>query len=54
MALHRDFRKLDQTTQAELRRVAVAMVEAGKTRVEAARRSGDAVVEGGRRGPATR
>ena len=36
MALRRDFRKLDPTTQAELRRVAVAMVEAGKTRVEAA------------------
>ena len=32
----RDFRKLDPATQAELRRVAVAMVEAGKTRVEAA------------------
>ena len=67
MALRRDFRKLDPTTQAELRRVAVAMVEAGKTRVEAAaavgvnrrfvgewveaaRRSGDAALEGGRRG----
>src|SRR5919202_6627671 len=67
MALHRDFRKLDPTTQAELRGVAVAMVEAGKTRVEAAaavgvnrrfvggwveaaRRSGDAALEGGRRG----
>jgi transposase len=36
MVLHRDFRKLDPTTQAELRRVAVGMVEAGKTRVEAA------------------
>ena len=36
MAPRRDFRKLDPTTQAELRRVAVAMVEAGKTRVEAA------------------
>jgi transposase len=36
MVLHRDFRKLDPATQAELRRVAVAMVEAGKTRVEAA------------------
>jgi transposase len=36
MALRRDFRKLDPATQAELRRVAVAMVEAGKTRVEAA------------------
>jgi transposase len=67
MVLRRDFRKLDPTTQAELRRVAVAMVEAGKTRVEAAaavgvnrrfvgawveaaRRSGDAALEGGRRG----
>ncbi len=36
MVLHRDFRKLDPATQAELRRVAVAMVETGKTRVEAA------------------
>ena len=67
MALRRDFRKLDPTTQAELRRVAVAMVEAGKTRVEAAatvgvnrrfvgewvetvRRSGEAALDGGRRG----
>jgi transposase len=67
MALHRDFRKLNPTIQAELRRVAVAMVEGGKTRleaaasvgvnrrfvgqwVEAARRSGDAALEGGRRG----
>ncbi len=65
--LHRDFRKLNPVTQAELRRVAVAMVEGGKTRVEAAaavgvnrrfvgewveaaRRSGDAALEGGRRG----
>ncbi len=32
----RDFRKLDVATQAELRRVAVGMVEAGKTRIEAA------------------
>jgi transposase len=32
----RDFRKLDPATQAELRRIAVAMVDAGKTRVEAA------------------
>ena len=63
----RDFRKLDPATQAELRRVAVAMVAAGKTRVEAAaavgvnrrfvgewveavRRSGEAVLAGGRRG----
>src|SRR5688500_13758082 len=36
MAPRRDFRKLDPATQAELRRVAVAMVAAGKTRVEAA------------------
>ena len=36
MAPRRDFRKLDPATQAELRRVAVAMVEAGKTRAEAA------------------
>jgi transposase len=67
MALRRDFRKLDPTTQAELRRVAVAMVESGKTRVEAAaavgvnrrfvgewveaaRRSGEAALDGGRRG----
>lgn len=67
MALRRDFRKLDPATQAELRRVAVAMVEAGKTRVEAAaavgvnrrfvgewveavRQSGEAALEGGRRG----
>src|SRR3954464_6155233 len=32
----RDFRTLAPATQAELRRVAVAMVRAGKTRVEAA------------------
>jgi transposase len=32
----RDFRKLDAATQAELRRVAVRMVQAGKTRREAA------------------
>ena len=66
MAIERDFRKLTPATQAELRRIAVAMVEAGKTRVEAAavgvnrrfvgewveaaRRSGDAALEGGRRG----
>src|ERR687889_887951 len=36
MAIERDFRKLTLATQAELRRVAVAMVKAGKTRVEAA------------------
>jgi transposase len=36
MAIERDFRKLTLATQAELRRVAVAMVRAGKTRIEAA------------------
>jgi transposase len=36
MVRDRDFRKLDATTQAELRRVAVRMVQAGKTRIEAA------------------
>lgn len=36
MANERDFRKLSPATQAELRRVAVAMVRAGKTRIEAA------------------
>jgi transposase len=36
MVKARDFRKLDAATQAELRRVAVRMVEAGKTRTEAA------------------
>jgi transposase len=36
MANGRDFRKLDMATQAELRRVAVAMVAAGKTRLETA------------------
>ncbi len=36
MAIERDFRKLAPATQAELRRVAVAMVRAGKTRIEAA------------------
>src|SRR3954449_1832389 len=36
MALERDFRKLTPATQAELRRIAVAMVRAGKTRIEAA------------------
>jgi transposase len=36
MAIERDFRKLAPATQAELRRVAVAMVAAGKTRIEAA------------------
>ena len=63
----RDFRKLDPTTQAELRRVAVRLVEAGSTRLEAAaavgvnrrfvggwvaaaRRHGEAALEGGRRG----
>src|ERR671929_1079616 len=36
MTMERDFRKLTLATQAELRRVAVAMERAGKTRVEAA------------------
>jgi transposase len=36
MVIERDFRKLDSATQAELRRVAVAMVTSGKTRIEAA------------------
>src|ERR671920_2033424 len=36
MAVERDFRKLAPATQAELRRIAVAMVRAGKTGVEAA------------------
>src|SRR5215217_1629104 len=36
MAIDRDFRKLAPATQAELRRIAVAMVRAGKTRIEAA------------------
>jgi len=36
MAIERDFRKLSPATQVELRRIAVAMVRAGKTRIEAA------------------
>src|SRR5689334_7969386 len=36
MAIERDFRKLSPATQAELRRIAVAMVRAGRTRIEAA------------------
>src|SRR4051812_27784067 len=36
MVIKRDFRTLAPATQAELRSVAVAMVRAGKTRVEAA------------------
>src|ERR1041385_1352977 len=36
MTIERDFRKLAPATQAELRRIAVAMVSAGKTRIEAA------------------
>jgi transposase len=36
MAIERDFRKLTLATQAELRRIAVTMVRAGKTRIEAA------------------
>jgi transposase len=56
MAPHRDFRKLDPATQAELRCVAVGMVESGKTRTEAAaavgvnRRFVGAWVEAARRG----
>jgi transposase len=40
MTIERDFRKLAPVTQAELRRVAVAMVRAGKTRIEAAKTVG--------------
>ena len=36
MAIERDFRRLAPATQAELRRIAVAMVRAGRTRIEAA------------------
>ena len=36
MVIERDFRKLAPATQAELRRIAVAMVRAGRTRIEAA------------------
>ena len=36
MSTKRDFRKLDAATQTELRRIAVGMVAAGKTRCEAA------------------
>ena len=36
MPIKRDFRTLTPATQAELRRIAVAMVRAGKTRIEAA------------------
>jgi transposase len=36
MVTERDFRKLAPATQAELRRIAVAMVRTGKTRIEAA------------------
>ena len=36
MAIERDFRKLAPATQAELRRIAVTMVRAGRTRIEAA------------------
>ena len=67
MVTQRDFRKLDPATQAELRRVAVGMVQAGKTRMEAAaavgvnrrfvgdwvaavEQSGEAALDGGRRG----
>ena len=66
MAVERDFRKLAPATQAELRRIAVAMVRAGKTRIEAAamvgvnRRfvgqwvGGGAIGRGGPGGPASR
>ena len=40
MANERDFRKLAPATQAELRRVAVAMVKAGKMRIETAEAMG--------------
>jgi transposase len=40
MVIKRDFRTLAAATQAELRRVAVAMVRAGKTRIEAAQTIG--------------
>src|SRR4051812_33889875 len=40
MTIKRDFRTLAPATQAELRRVAVAMVRAGKTRIEAAQTVG--------------
>src|SRR4051794_12979075 len=40
MEIKRDFRTLAPATQAELRRVAVAMVRAGKTRIEAAKTVG--------------
>ena len=36
MATERDFRKLDPAAQAEARRIAVGMVKAGSTRIEAA------------------
>src|SRR3954466_9672736 len=45
MAIERDFRKLALATQAELRRVAVAMVRAGKTRIEAAEANDTATTE---------
>src|SRR3954454_3136455 len=40
MVIKRDFRTLAPATQAELRRIAVAMVRAGKTRIEAAKTVG--------------
>ena len=36
MAADRDFRKLEPSAQVEARRIAVALVKAGKTRIEAA------------------
>ena len=35
MVIERDFRKLTPAMQAELRRIAVSMISAGKTRIEA-------------------
>jgi transposase len=40
VVIERDFRKLALATRAELRRVAAAMVRAGKTRIEAAQTVG--------------
>ena len=36
LVIEQDFRRWAPATQAELRRIAVAMVRAGKTRIEAA------------------
>src|SRR4029078_4439226 len=40
MAIERDFRKLAPATQVELRGIAVALVRAGRTRIEAAQTVG--------------